>query len=217
MPDVMLNAAAGGQKPQTPAVVFCQDGARLHYAIPIALRRAGMLAGLYTEWYRDGSRRANLALAVLRLLSPENARRFNLRHAPELDGAPIFSLRLTGPLFIIAARRANKFFRAVHQTWWQAAAARGPLGRPQGKDAVCFGFLFSMLPAAYTNRIRARGFRIVIDMPIAAMAEAVRQQRAAIDRWPGWELIDDAPAQAKGDPDVQEIDKITDHWTCASE
>jgi hypothetical protein len=73
-----------------------------------------------------------------------------------------------------------------------------------------------MLPAAYTNRIRARGFRIVIDMPIAAMAEAVRQQRAAIDRWPGWELIDDAPAQAKGDPDVQEIDKITDHWTCAS-
>src|ERR1700722_5405841 len=38
-------------KPGDLRVAVVQDGARLHYAVPLALQRAGALSVMYSEWF----------------------------------------------------------------------------------------------------------------------------------------------------------------------
>ncbi len=214
-----------------PPVIFGQDGARLHYALPVALHRAGLLQAMYTDWYRDGSRRASLALAIVRLLAPASARRLEQRYCEELAAVPVYCLQFTGPLFILACRAIAPVWlrQLIIQPWWQAAARRGPLAHPRGGGTVYFTFTHN-LPPATARKLKTRGYRLVVDQPLATAAEVARQQQCARERWPHWEIegatVPPAvaqiaasaapPAAPAGDAAVQELDALVDHWTCAS-
>src|SRR5688500_7928615 len=70
-------------------VAVVHDGARLHYAVPIALQRAGLLRAVYTDWYAPpGSWARRLADTVGRL-SPAAGRRMADRFAGDLDPAKV--------------------------------------------------------------------------------------------------------------------------------
>src|SRR5262245_10999765 len=68
-----------------PRVAMVQDGARLHYAVPLALQRAGMLERMYTNFYvRRGSPMALLA-RVMNRWKPEIGRGMVGRRCDEID------------------------------------------------------------------------------------------------------------------------------------
>src|SRR5215472_4837158 len=68
-----------------------QDGARLHYALPVALQRRGILGTVYTDWFvTSGSREERIARLVGRLLSGLGKRLAD-RQCLELDGSRVVS------------------------------------------------------------------------------------------------------------------------------
>src|SRR5262245_7734160 len=67
-----------------PRVAVVQDGARLHYALPLALHRAGLLERVFSEFYAPpGSGAAAVARTVARV-RPALGRRMAQRHSTEL-------------------------------------------------------------------------------------------------------------------------------------
>src|SRR4051812_41985416 len=76
--------------PNPPRVCVVQDGARLHYAIPIALQRAGALERVYTDWYA-GRPIERAVTRLLGLIRGGAARRMAERAASELDAALVRS------------------------------------------------------------------------------------------------------------------------------
>src|SRR5437762_3519610 len=89
-PDVSadLGAASSPVEPfptTAPRVACVQDGARLHYALPLALQRAGLLDRVYTEWYAAPGSPESAAANVVRRFRPALGRRMADRYCPGLD------------------------------------------------------------------------------------------------------------------------------------
>ena len=59
LPDAALAERRMRPDAARPSVAVIQDGARLHYALPLALQREGALDAAFTDWFvRPGSRDA---------------------------------------------------------------------------------------------------------------------------------------------------------------
>ena len=63
-----------------PRVAFIQNGSRLHYAVPLALQRAGMLDRVYTEWYCGERSAERWVSKLVSLVKPDLGRR--MLHRP---------------------------------------------------------------------------------------------------------------------------------------
>src|SRR4051794_30040022 len=74
-----------------PKVAVIQDGARLHYAIPIALKNAGLLHSVFTDWYSAPASFSRLAARLIKLARPDQGRRMLDRYNPNLNGSNIIS------------------------------------------------------------------------------------------------------------------------------
>ena len=131
--------------------VVVQDGARLGYAMARAIKRAGMLAGLYTDWYNDGSPAARGMIALARRLRPARAVRMALRRAVELEGVPIYDAKLLGGY--LAATWPNScgtgwFWRGIDAVRRVQLFARGPLAPAGGHVDAVLAFTHMLSPAA---------------------------------------------------------------------
>ncbi len=203
-------------------VAVVQDGARLHYAMPRALKRAGMLAGLYTDWYNDGSFQARALLRVAGLLRPELAGRMRERGCAELGGVAIFDHKvssLIGQGIIRWAGWNNPLPPLIWRYQGWKTLSRTPLaGGSAAVDAV-LAIAFMLSPAA-CRRLQRRGIRVVADQPIAAVREGIRQRDLAAQRWPGWEAAHGerggAEAVLRWEQAEAALFSAVDHLTCAS-
>jgi glycosyltransferase involved in cell wall biosynthesis len=198
-------------------VAVIQDGARLHYAAPLAFKQAGMLAGIYTDWYNRQSWLTEVSIKIARRVSPHNAQRMQQRRSEELAGVPIYDhpilfhasclRRKPGALRRMASDGAVRLIRRIDRR-------RGPIA-PRQIDLV-YGFSNCMNPSG-ARWIRHLGIPLVLDQPIATAVEMNTRLAQTLQRWPGWETT--APLdeqQIHGDQEIQML-SIADHLTCASE
>ena len=199
-----------------PRVAFMQDGARLHYALPAALHRAGLLTHVYTEWYNDQSPVARLQLAAMRCVQPGIARRLGECKSSLLQGAAIIDAKTLGLLQHMTRHclgESSDWFSRLGRMIGRRRLAHGPLAT-QGAD-----ILFAFSPCVDKEMVEAlhqRGIRVVLDQAEAPAAELAQQMRLNGVLWPHWAMPDatlNCDRQA-----VREIELLqaADHVTCPS-
>ncbi len=191
-----------------------QDGARLHYAVPLALHRAGVLERVYTDWFiREGpaGRLAAWAGGLLPVgrLGPALDRR--------CDGLP-GRLVYTNPSLALSARRAGRRAASAEAGWAAATRLTGDwvARRGFGRASALFGFVRNIDPRL-CEAARAQGLLTVADQMIAPAAveraEADRQR----DRWPAWDRGGRRPDFDLVDGLERQTWSHLDRLTCASD
>lgn len=96
-----------------PQVLVAQLGARMHYAVPVVLHRAGMLAHFYTDAYVGPGSSWHLPAQVAGLmpasLQPSRLRRLLARRADGLPAHKVTAFNLLGLAYAQALRKAVSF------------------------------------------------------------------------------------------------------------
>src|SRR5262245_43233712 len=76
----------GGSFHETrPLVTVVQDGARLHYAVPRALQRAGVLDRIFVEWYSKPDVFSSTIVSIVKAINAGAGARMARRVHPEID------------------------------------------------------------------------------------------------------------------------------------
>jgi glycosyltransferase involved in cell wall biosynthesis len=199
---------------QTPTVNVIQDGARLHYALPIALQRQGILGTVFTDWLVRSGSREEIAAHWIQRVSPDLGKRLAHRRCPELESSRVIS--------------SNRV--AIHH--WLARAYPGPpenryahLSKSVARWVVRQDWRGANAMAGFVRNIdpmlcaaaRQRGLVTVVDQMIAPAAIEVAEADLQATRWPQWRERRDP-----GNLDiVRDIERRTwalaDHITCPSE
>lgn len=197
-----------------PRVAVVQDGARLNYALPVALQRAGLLERVFAEWAAPpGSAEGVLARAVGRV-APGAGRRSAARWHPELDPARVER----NPLLAARLRLARRRFDSDEAYFAHCSerVARWVLRRGWGAAGAVYGFVRNAHPRVF-EAARAAGLAAVGDQMIAPAAAERRRLLAEVGRWPGWHRGGTGKALGL----VDEVERRTwaalDRITCASE
>jgi glycosyltransferase involved in cell wall biosynthesis len=178
-------AGAGAARPRVAVV---QDGARLHYALPVALRRAGLLGAVFVEWFvARGSREQKITQLVDRF-DPALATRLAARCCPQLEGARV----VTNPwLALRQAGRRRRLAGAAYDAWSAARVSRWVRRRGFGGCDGLTGFIRNLDPGLIVAA-RERGLSTVADQIIAPAAVEIEELRRQQARWPGWQRGDAA-------------------------
>jgi len=198
-----------------PRVGVVQDGARLHYGVPLALRRAGLLDRVLTDWYAAPGSIVRFLARAVGLVKPGVGRRMAERYAPGLDGVAMHS----APMRALAARLGRRRFASAeaYYEWLADGFADWALGggRLDQLD-VLVGFIRNLHPRLIEGAA-ARGIRVVGDQIIAPAQVEAAEAAAEATRWPGWE----APSAGH---DYQLVARLEQrswealaHITCGSE
>ncbi|MFN4242959.1 MAG: glycosyltransferase family 4 protein [Tepidisphaerales bacterium] len=192
-----------------------QDGARLHYAVPVSLARHGALAEMYTDWYVKPGRGFAAVARLVSLFDGPLGRRMLERRHPQLDPA----LVRTHPLLALSLPLKKKRFahHAEFLAFRLQRTAHWLLRRRFSHDAnAIFGFVRNIPPAVCEKAAR-EGLAVVVDQMIATRAEEQRQERLQCERFPKWKAAAKVPPS---DPFL-EIERETwqraDVITCASD
>lgn len=198
--------------PETePRVAFVQDGARLHYAFPLALQQHGLLERMFTTWYTPPGSPEAIGARVMRFVAPALAERMAGRRHPRLDARRIISNR-----WLVMRQRVMRRRSATIEVHYQRCAEmeRRWIVRRGWGDANTFGGFVRNVAPELCRAARDDGLKVVVDQIIAPATieqrEAVEQRR----RWPGWEPPIDYSAVAD---DEQSTWQFADRVSCASE
>jgi glycosyltransferase involved in cell wall biosynthesis len=167
-----------------PRVAVVQDGARLHYLLPLAMHRAGLLERVYTEYYAAPGSAEAAGSKLLARLRPGLARRMALRYCPELPLDRVVRnpwLVLQEQFARVGAGHAEVYFRRCTDLVGRWIRRVG-LGRAD----TLVGFVRNIDPqlCRYAKR---RGLIVIGDQMIAPAAVEEREHRGQAERWPGWE------------------------------
>jgi glycosyltransferase involved in cell wall biosynthesis len=200
--------------PPEPKVAMVQDGARLHYLVPLALQNAGILDRVFIDWFaQEGSIEEKIAKLGGKFRRPV-WRRMAERRCPQLNPRRVIRnpfmalrMRLTMPRF---ARSEDSFIWASRQT------AKWIIRKGFGEANVLYGFIRNAAPEAY-RAAKARGLATVGDQMIAPLEVEVAQMRLQIQRWPGWIGRESADLHQGYLEFERETWQTLDGITCASE
>ena len=199
-----------------PRVAFVHATARFHYALAVAVQRAGMLEHMYTDWFSSpGSLQARVA-GLIRLVNKDLGQRMLERRNDEIDPAKVVR---HSTLPMLMAQRSLR--RRVENRWegvskYIARSAQLLLDKGFGNANVMMAYLRDNDPTLYAGA-RQRGLVTVGDQIIAPAAIEHEELMAQFRRWPEWqrpEWFDYLPA-------VAEVERQSwvhcDHITCGSE
>jgi len=211
-------AAQHAAAPATPRVAVVQDGARLHYALPVALKRAGILQRVFTEFFvTPGSVEGLLARAV-RMLSSSAGRRMEDRRCAELDR----SLVRRNPWLVLRQILGRRRFASDQEFFRWSSEIVGRWIQREGLDDAnaLMGFVLNIDPTLCAWA-RQRGLVVVGDQMGAPMNVFMRHCLDESQRWPAWENMG-TPQQIRERyavaADVEERTwREVEHVTCASE
>jgi PST family polysaccharide transporter len=222
LPWAERNAAAPATAPATAAsnplrparVAVVQDGARLHYAVPLALHRAGALHVMYSEWFFKQTIFWRGIGTVVRASGNSNLRGILERRCDEI---PASMVRIN-PLLLMRIRRGRRRFATVEAFYeWSSREVGKWVGRAGiGSANVLFGFIRNIDPAL-CRASRDRGVLTVGDQIIAPAAVEAAEFRRQLQRWPDWE----PPSERPDFELVEHVERASwaalDRITCASE
>lgn len=197
-----------------PAVAVIQDGARLHYALPLALQREGMLGTMFTDWFVRPGSPEETAAAVLRRMFPHLGQRLAGRCCSELDSEQVVSSHWLALGTWLARLRTDEAPEAREARL--SARFAGWVERQGWRGANCLmGFVRNIDPRLCEAASAAR-MVTVVDQMIAPAAIEFAEMRREAERWPGW-----APGGPPSRPrPLIELERRTwqaaDHVTCPS-
>jgi len=199
-------------------VAVVQDGARLHYALPLALQRAGILEKVFTEFFVAAGSVEGLIARAVRRVSPVIGRRMEERRCAEL-GRSIVRRNLWLVLRQILGRRRfaseQEFFR-----WSSEIVGHWVQREGLGEANALMGFVLNIDPALCAWA-RKEGLVVVGDQMGAPIEVFMGHCLEELERWPGWEKMG-TPEEIRGRYAVAaDVEERTwpelDHVTCASE
>lgn len=179
-----MQLQAPAQHTDQPRVVMVQDGARRHYAVPLAMQRTGVLELMYTEWYAGQDSLATRLANLLSLSKPNIGRRAEQRWCPEIPSAKVRS----NPWLVLRHALFRKLFKSpirLHR-WRSDTIGRWIVRSGFGDANIVYGFVrhasVQLMAAA-----KAKGLITIGDQMIAPAAEERRQAMRQAAIWPGWE------------------------------
>lgn len=196
-------------------VVVAQDGARLHYAIPLALQSRSALERMYVPWYFQPRSMVALIATAVALVDARRATRMRERFHPDLDTSRV---RTNLPLAARIPFHRRRFTTIEEYFAWESEQVGAWIERSGfAAGNTLFGFVRNVSPTLCAAA-RRQGLRVVVDQMIATMAEERRQEEIQSRRFPEWRTATAEPH----DPDlVEEIERRTwataDAVTCASD
>jgi glycosyltransferase involved in cell wall biosynthesis len=203
-----MSAARSGERPRVAVV---QDGARLHYALPLALQRRGLLERVLTSWYTAPASVEAAVAHALAYAAPALAQRVADRYHPELDVRRVHSSRS----LILRQRLTRRRFPTLEAYYRHCARleARWVLRAGWGRANALAGFVRNLDPLL-GRAARQAGLRVVADQMIAPAAVERREVALQHSRWPGWEPASDIGSFEEFE---QQTWATADRLTCASE
>ena len=195
-------------------VLVVQPTARRHYAVPAALHAAGMLERMDTELFIRSNTLANALAQVGKKSGLTGLRRIAGMSHPGLRDANVrISLDLT---WRHLKRQLSFSNRAVGLKWYMPQASKKTLRRGFGRATALYGFV-RVIDPALCREARKRNLRVIGDQSIAPSLIQVRELRAQLERFPGWE----PNLSVEGIEQYQELEHATwahcDAITCMSE
>lgn len=208
-----------GSPPSAPSpacrVVVAQDGARLHYAIPLALQSRSALERMYVPWYFKPGSTVSAIASLVAVIDPRRANRMRERRHPGLDVSKVWTNLALAARIPLGRRR----FATVEEyfAWESEQVGEWIARRGFGAGNALFGFVRNVSPALCAVA-RATGLRVIVDQIIATMAEERRQEAIQAERFPEWKTGSSEPHDADL---VEEVEQRTwanaDAVTCASD
>ena len=197
-----------------PRVVVLQDGARLHYAVPLALQSVGVLARVFTDWFVFRDSVEGMASRWLERLLPQFARKLADRGCNGLSSRCV----VRSPLLFLRTRLRRRTWPSPEAFYvWQAVeTGRWVRRRGFGVANGLFGFVRNLDPDLPLFA-RSQGLVTVGDQMCAPSATEGVEWRCQLDRWPDWET-------PVGGSDFELAERVEqrswanlNHITCASD
>ncbi len=204
-----------------PQVIVAQLGARMHYAVPVLLHRAGMLAHFYTDAYvGKGSSwhwLTKVAPLIPRSWQPPALARLLNRQGNGLPAAKVTAFNLLGYQYVRALAHAadDKARTDIHLQYGERFCQK-VLQHNGGQGEALYAFQGAALPLFH--HAPARGWRCFFEQFSAPAAIMYPLYQGEHQRWPGWEASD---IEASVIPEVVEREhacwRVADRIICASE
>ena len=166
-----------------PRVAMIQDGARLHYLVPLALQRAGILERVFIDWFvRAGSLEEKIA-AIGEKIHPGLGRKMAERKCPELDPSRV----IRNPTMALRLRMKMRKFSASEEAyiWASRQTAKWIIRKGFGQANALYGFIRNAAPEAF-EAARKKGLRTIGDQMIAPLEIEVAEMQQQVRAWPGW-------------------------------
>jgi glycosyltransferase involved in cell wall biosynthesis len=211
---IRLNSVSTQSNPPSLRVAVIQDGARLHYAVPLALQKAGVLRVMFSEAFFPRGMTSNLIRRFAGQLASSQVRAMLQRRADEIP--PEF---VRTNFFLTARQRLSRRRYNSDESFYQwSSRAAGDWVLRQGiKDSnALFGFVRNIDPRI-CREFRNRGVLTIGDQMIAPAAVEAAEAAIQNERWPDWK-------QTGREADyklVQQVEQATweelDRITCGSE
>lgn len=199
---------------QQPRVAFVQDGSRLHYAVPIALERAGLLERVFCDWWAPPGSFAAAIARTIGWLKPGLSQKLAARFVPGLPAAKLKS----APLLALRTAAARKRFSSDEAFWeWQSARIGQWIeGEGFGAANLMGGFVRNVHPRLW-RAAKERGLLTVGDQICAPAQVEQAQYEKETARWPAW-ANPGAPPSFRDAGDMEAATwPLLDRITCASE
>jgi len=197
-----------------PRVAIVQDSARLHYALPLALQRAGILERMYTDLFSTQRSALSVASRVLAKLKPGLGRPIAGRRCDELEPARVSS----NPWITLRYHRRRPSDPVPASFWiWSCEQISDWVRRiGLGEANALMGFINSIHPSLLSYA-RQRGLVTVGDQMIAPIGVELKEATLQKSRFEGWEPSYSLEELRNLEPFQHETWRQLDHFTCASE
>ncbi len=165
-----------------PRVTVVQDGARLHYAVPLALQEAGLLARVFAEGAVPPGSPEAVVGRLVGLVWPALGRRLDDRWRDGLDPRRV----ARNPALAVRLRLLRRRFPTEEEYWAACSERVGEWVRERGWGGatVLFGFVRNIDPGL-CRAAQAAGLATVGDQIIAPAAVEQAQFVKELARWPG--------------------------------
>ena len=210
-------AAARRGATETLRVSVVQDGARLHYALPLALARVGILEKVFTEFFVTPASLEGAIARAVRLIKPALGSRMAERKCSELAPSSVrrnWRLALRQMLARGRFSSEQEFFR-----WSSEMVGRWVQREGLGDANALMGFILNIDPGLCAWA-REQGLLVVGDQmgaPIKVFMQHCLEESA---RWPGWEPMGTEQEMRSRYAIAIDVEERTwphlDHVTCAS-
>ncbi len=197
-----------------PKVAVLQDGARRHYAVPIALQRAGILDRVFTDWYTRRGSIESIITAMVKRVKPNHAKRMAERFAAELDASKVVtkpSLMLRQVLSKQKLKNELDFFADMSERTGRWVLAKG-----FGRANALYGFVRNISPAACVAA-QQRGLQVITDQMIAPFAYEYAESMTQTERFAGWSHEVPSPDDRRLIETEKQTWAASDRVVCASD
>jgi glycosyltransferase involved in cell wall biosynthesis len=202
--------------PPSPAlrVAVVQDGTRLHYAVPVALHRAGALHVMFSEWFLKRGIPGRVFRQLMIATGQSSLRGLTERRCDEIPP----SLVRTNLLLVAYQQWVRRKPHSSEMFWEFCSRTTGSwiLRHGTGNANALFGFVRNIDPRV-VRAAQSRGLLTVADQMIAPAVVEAAEAAVQAQRWPDWEQ----PRHQPDYPPVQDVERRTwdflDRITCASD